>query len=316
MVLAAGLGTRLRPLTLLRAKPALPVLGRPLLRWTLEALARYGFDEVVVNTHHLPATVRRAVGSVPGLSVRFSHEPRILGTGGGPRKVRRWLGEGPVLVVNGDVAFDLDLTRLVERHLASGARVTLGLRPNPDPERYGPVVTDARGRVLSIRRRPRPGDRVSLFTGLHVLDPALLARLPPGPSDSVGDLYVPMIDAGERVDSLRLRGPWFDLGTPDDYRLSQLRMLRRGFASRPPAALLVDPSARVHSGARVSRSVVGERSVVAEGASVVDSVLWAGVRVGRGARVEDAILADGVEVLPGEVVRGGVRTAAAGRGRR
>src|SRR5688500_12168354 len=98
MVMAAGLGTRMRPLTALRAKPALPVLNRPLLHFTLEALARAGVREVAINTHHLPRTVRAAVGSSCGLRVHWSHEPTILGTGGGPRAARRFLGDEPFLL--------------------------------------------------------------------------------------------------------------------------------------------------------------------------------------------------------------------------
>ena len=118
MVLAAGLGTRMRPLTLLRAKPALPVMNRPLIHWTLERLARHGVREVVINLHHLPGSVTRAVGdgSAFGLKVHFTRERTILGTGGGPRKARALLGEGPVLIVNGDVLFDFDLGALMRQH--------------------------------------------------------------------------------------------------------------------------------------------------------------------------------------------------------
>ena len=137
MVLAAGLGTRMRPLTLLRAKPALPVMNRPLLHWTLDLLARNGVTEVMINLHHLPFTVMEAVGDgrVFGLRVTYSREPRILGTGGGPRKVRSFFGDDPFILVNGDMVFDFDLRGLVRRHEKTGARATLALRPNPDPRR-------------------------------------------------------------------------------------------------------------------------------------------------------------------------------------
>ena len=134
MVLAAGYGLRMRPLTRLVAKPALPVLNRPLLHWTLERLARAGVREVIVNTHHLADTVESAARGARGLGLKVRtvrEEPEILGTGGGPRAVRDWLGKGPVLLVNGDVLFTMDLRALVARHRARGARATLALRPNP-----------------------------------------------------------------------------------------------------------------------------------------------------------------------------------------
>ncbi|HEX9710648.1 MAG TPA: nucleotidyltransferase family protein, partial [Candidatus Thermoplasmatota archaeon] len=172
MVLAAGLGTRMRPLTRLRAKPALPVMNRPLLHWTLGLLARNGVTEVMINLHHLPWTVMEAVGdgSVFGLRVSYSREPRILGTGGGPRKVRSFFGDAPFILVNGDILFDFDLRGLLRRHEKARARATLALRPNPDPRRYSSIRTAKDGRVLSLaglprRRRGTP----SLFTGVHVL---------------------------------------------------------------------------------------------------------------------------------------------------
>ena len=176
MVLAAGYGLRMRPLTLLRAKPALPVLNRPLLHWTLERLARAGVREVVVNAHHLPETIEAAVRQARGLGLRLKtvrEADEILGTGGGPKAVREWLGEGPVLLVNGDVLFDLDLRALVARHRALGARATLALRPNPGG--YSPVVSQPRtGRILSIAGRPRPADG-------HGLDVRERPRPRPGP---------------------------------------------------------------------------------------------------------------------------------------
>jgi len=141
MVLAAGLGLRMRPLTLLRAKPALPVLDRPLMQFTLERLARAGVRDVVVNLHHLPESVVEALGPGRryGLRIHYSREPEILGTGGGPRAVRDFFGREPFLLVNGDVFFDFDLRALVARHLASGAVATLALRPQPDARSYSPV---------------------------------------------------------------------------------------------------------------------------------------------------------------------------------
>lgn len=306
MVLAAGLGMRMRPLTLLRAKPALPVLNRPLLRWTLELLARHGVTDVVINLHHLAETIVSAVGDggAFGLRVAYSRERTILGTAGGPRRVRDFFGEGLALIVNGDVAFDFDLTRLVARHRASGARATLALKPNPDPRWYSPIVTAEGGRIRSIAGvPPRAAGTVSLFTGVQVLDPAILDRLPQGPSETVRDLYAPLLARGERLLGLRVPGPWYDLGSPAAYIASQLSMLRSGFRGLGRRRGLVDPSARVADGARVFRSIVGAGAVVESGASVVGSVVWDGVVVGRGAVVDGSILAGGVRIGAGESVR-------------
>jgi mannose-1-phosphate guanylyltransferase len=303
MILAAGLGTRMRPLTRLLAKPALPVLDRPLLHWTLESLAAAGVREVAINTHHLPATVRKAVGSGRrwGMRVTWSHERAILGTGGGPRRLRAFLGDEPFLLVNGDVFFRFDLRPLVARQKRTEAPVVLGLIPNPDPRRYSTVTMDGRGRIRAIAGQPRAvSGQPWLFTGVHLIDPALLDRLPPGRSDSVLDLYIPMLREHERIEGIALRGAWYDLGAPPLYLASQLAMIRTMRVPGRARGCLVDPGAVVKTGARVSRSVVGRASVVGEGAVVEDSVLWAGSRIGAGCVVRGSIVA-------GAAIRAGSR---------
>jgi len=316
-VLAAGLGLRMRPLTRLVAKPALPVLNRPLIQWTLEALAGAGVREVMVNLHHLPHTVESAVGDGArfGLRVRYSRERAILGTGGGPRRVRRFFGGAPALLVNGDMAFGLDLSKLIERHRSSGACATLALRPNPEPERYGSIVTTRSGRVKALVDRPAPARGVeSMFAGIHVIDPEILEDLPPGPSGTVRDLYPSLISAGRLIQGVRMRGAWHDLSTPGLYLASQRALLRSG-ALGPRGGRLVDPRASVERSARVTESIVGPGSHVSARASVDGSVIWDGVSVGTGARVTGSILTSGVRIRPAERVAGQILVASSG-GRR
>jgi NDP-sugar pyrophosphorylase family protein len=310
MVLAAGLGTRMRPLSDLLAKPVLPVLNEPLLHHTLRLLARHGFRDVVINTHHRPDTIRRALGSGRGrrfgVRVRYSHEPVILGSGGGPRLVREFFGTGPALLVNGDCVFDFDLTQLLRRHRATGAAATLALRPNPDVRRYGPVVTGRGGWIRSMRRLPHPArGTVSLFTGVQLLDPALLEELPEGPSDIVGDLYAKLLARGGRLLGVRVRGPWFDLGSPAFYLRSQLRLLSQS-KGHTRGASLVARGARVAKDAQVVRSVVGRGSRIGARARVSGSVLWPGARIGANARVTESIVARGGRVAEGERVARGI----------
>lgn len=295
MVLAAGLGERMRPLTLSRAKPVLPLLNRPLICWTLERLARAGVKEVVVNLHHRPESVRRVVGDGRslGLSVRYSREPTLLGTGGGPRRVRRWLGRDPVLLVNGDIFFDFNLGTLLRRHREMKAEVTLALCANPDPGCYSLVLTDARDRVTSIGRGPRKSRAApALFAGIHVISPGLLERLPPGPSDTVKDLYLPLIAQGRPPSAVWLRGAWYDLGRRESYHAAAMALLRRPWAR----TIAVHRQAQVHPHASVFRSVLGAGCVVAAGARVRSSVLWEGVSVGAGATIRNCVVADRVAI--------------------
>jgi mannose-1-phosphate guanylyltransferase len=162
------------------------------------------------------------------------------------------------------------------------------------------VVTGAAGRILSIAGRPRPArGRVSLFTGVHVLDPALLDRLPAGASDSVRDLYAPLVAEGARVLGVRVRGAWYDLGAPAQYLDAQRRMLRRRGLEG-----VVGRGAQVAGGARVTAAVVGAGCRIARGARVEASVLWEHVTVGAGAVLRRCVIADGVRIAEGERLEG------------
>jgi mannose-1-phosphate guanylyltransferase len=305
MILAAGFGLRMRPLSLLRAKPALPVLNRPLIHWTLERLARSGVRDVIINLHHLPDTIRgeMGIGRRLGIRVRYSYERKVLGTGGGPRAVRDFFGDEPCLIVNGDIWFDFAVERLLAHHRRLGALATLALRPNPDPRHYSPVILGSQADIRAIGGRPRPRRGAPfLFTGVHILEPHLLDRLPRGESDSVRHMYLPAIAHGEKIAGVALRGAWYDLGTPELYLRAQRALLRRAGLGTGGAS--VHESVRVGRGARVSGSVIGPHCRIGEDASVEGSVLWERVRVGRGARVRGAILTTGSEVGEGERVSG------------
>lgn len=309
IILAAGLGLRMRPLTRLRAKPALPVLNRPLLHWTLLALRKAGVREVLINTHHRPASIRRAVadGGGYGMRVVYSHERRILGSLGALVKARGFVGGQTFLTVNGDMVFDFDLGQMLEKHRSSGALATVSLQPFPKQGSYRAVVTDRRGRLLSFGGHPRPAPgRAWHFTGVQLIDPALLDGLPSGYSESPRDLYGPLIAAGARVFGCRLPGAWYDLSSPPLYLSSQMQLLQQGFGNSRDR-VCVAATARIGRGAWIEQSVIGEGCVIGSGAVVLQSVLWNETRVSPGARVEASILASGAKLLAGERVRNRIR---------
>jgi NDP-sugar pyrophosphorylase family protein len=298
VILAAGLGTRMRPLTDRTAKPALPVLNEPLIVRTLRQLKRAGVSEVMVNLHHRPESIRAAINeSDLGLKIRYSRETAILGTGGALRKVRAWVGRAPVTVVNGDVIFDFDLRAMMAAHRKSGALATLALKPNLDPGRYKPVVADRTGRIVSIRGRPasRRGS-LCLFASVHIIEPIILDRLPPGASDTVGDLYIPLLREGAHLQGVRQSGVWHDLGSPAGYLRAQIRLLADRGRKR---SVLIDPSVRLGKGARVARSVIGAGCVIEASARIEGSVVWDGALVKSGASVRNCIVMSGTEVAKG-----------------
>jgi mannose-1-phosphate guanylyltransferase len=309
MVLCAGLGTRLRPLTERVPKPAVPVCGVPLVRWSLGLLAGAGIRRAVVNVHHLPeamaAAAREAAASL-GLDLAVSPEPVIAGTGGALREARPLLGRADaVVVLNGDVLFDVDLPAAVAAHLASGALATMALLPMPAAARWAAVEVDPGGRVRRIAGRFGPGGEGLTpwhFPGVHVVSPELVAGIPAAPFelDVNRDVYPPLMARG-LVRGLAVEGYWNDLGTPARYLAANLDAaagrvpLGRFGGLRPPPRL--SPGAIVEPGAEVgAEAVLGEGCVVPAGARVDRAVLWPGTRLAPGEAVVDAVAAGDLRV--------------------
>jgi NDP-sugar pyrophosphorylase family protein len=222
MILAAGLGTRLRPLTNTIPKPLLPVAGTPLIAWNLLLLRQHGFHEVVINLHHLGPMIERALGtgSKFGLRIIYSQEPVILGTGGGIKQAEPHFSGDPVLVLNGDTLFELDLTALCAFHRERKAAATLVLREDPEAARWGLVEVAAGNRIVRITGRglSDPGPtQPRMFAGVHILNPRLLRDVKPGVESSIIDPYVAAIARGEPVLGYDLHGYWSDVGTPERY---------------------------------------------------------------------------------------------------
>ncbi|HHQ48230.1 MAG TPA: hypothetical protein ENK19_05030, partial [Acidobacteria bacterium] len=288
MVLAAGRGRRMRPLSDVLPKPALPVLDRPLVRFALEQAARAGAPRLVVNTWHLAERMARAVREAAhGLPpIALSSEPELLGGAGGLAlaRDRGLLGtEGPVIVVNGDGVLDLDPAPLVAAHRERSDDVTLALLPHPGSDRWSRVLLDETGRITAILRgEERTPDREAfLYPGVMIVSRRALNALPSGPGETAERLWWPARDAG-RLGGVIVRGTWREVGTPEDY----LKAVIERLAGRCwlHASARVDPTATVLSamigrdcavGARttVERSAIAEGVTVEPGAVVVDSVI-------------------------------------------
>lgn len=222
MILAAGLGTRLRPLTNTIPKPLLPVAGTPLIVWNLLLLKRHGFHDVVINLHHLGPMIQQALGdgSKFGLRIIYSPEPVILGTGGGIKQAEPHFSGEPVLVVNGDTLFDLDLSALCAFHRERRAAATLVLRQDVEAARWGLVEVTAEQRIVRITGRGATDAApvtLRMFAGVHILHPRLLREVKKGAPSSIIDAYVAAIVRGEPVLGYDLTGYWSDVGTPERY---------------------------------------------------------------------------------------------------
>ncbi|CUQ68355.1 nucleotidyltransferase family protein [Candidatus Nitrospira inopinata] len=222
MILAAGLGTRLRPLTDGMPKPLLPVGGTPLIVWNLLLLRRHGFRDVVINLHYLGSMIEEALGdgSQFGLRITYSKETTILGTGGGIKRAEPYFNGEPVLVLNGDTLVELDLKEVMAFHFAEKAVATLVLREDSDAARWGLVEVGAEHRIVRITGKglDDSGPTVPrMFAGIHILDLCLLRDVPRETALSIIDPYVAAIQRGERIVGYDMQGYWSDVGTIERY---------------------------------------------------------------------------------------------------
>ncbi|MDQ3219898.1 MAG: NDP-sugar synthase [Acidobacteriota bacterium] len=291
MILAAGFGTRLFPLTIDRTKPAIPFLGKPLVGYVAEYLARFGLKDFVVNLHHQPQSVINALGDGTDFGVKIEYtfeEPDILGTAGGLDNARHLLEDDMFLVVNGKIITDIDIAEAIETHKNSGAIATMVLKPNTKRERFTIVGTED-GFVKGFGDYAKPFTEGEIrdtehdiftplmFTGIHIMEPEVFNYIPRGIySDIVPYFYNPALIKGEKIAAHVTDANWFELSTIPRYLDISLAMMN---------------SEKVHCGNNCSFS---------PDAAVRDSVIWDDVSIGDGANLYRTIIADGVSIEAGE----------------
>ena len=304
-ILAAGFGTRLWPLTEDRTKAAIPFLNRPLIAYSVEYLASHGIRDIIVNLHHQPDSIRRALGDGSNFGVRitYSFEEEIRGTSGALDAVRESLLDDDFLVINGKIITNIDLGRAIAEHRSQKALATLVLRENVLREHFSIVEVDNRNWITRFAGFPdgvtsqavsayaiggptsaitTNGSVPLMFTGIQVLSPRIFDYIPRGCfSHSTIDVYPRAIAEGEPVIADISTGDWYEMSTLSRYLEASLRLRRES-----------------------NRSIVaGEGCVIEDGASVEDAVLWNNVTVERGARVSNSVLAEGVRIPAGSEIQ-------------
>ena len=229
MILAAGLGTRLRPLTDTIPKPLLPVGGLPLIVWNLLLLRAGGIREVIINLHYLGSMIEETLGdgSRWDMRITYSHEAELLGTGGGLKAAERFFDGQPFFVMNGDTLIDLDLQAFLDFHDLQGGVATLVLRDDPQAVQWGAVETDAQDRILRIKgqgieeRGVKRAVNSRMFAGIHILHPSILDDVPRGKPFSIIDSYTRALAGGSRLLGFVHTGYWSDIGTVERFTQAQ-----------------------------------------------------------------------------------------------
>jgi NDP-sugar pyrophosphorylase family protein len=291
MILAAGFGTRLFPLTIDRTKPAIPFLGKPLVGYVAEYLAKFGFEDVVVNLHHQPDSVKEALGdgSDYGVNIHYTLEtPKILGTAGALDNARHLLEDDTFVIANGKIITDIDIAEAIKTHKKSGAIATMILKPNLKREKFTVVETvDGFIKGFGDFAKPLTEEEIKdtahelpnplMFTGIHILEPRVFDYIPRGVySDIVPYFYNPAIKNGEKIAAHVTDANWFELSTIPRY---------------------LDISLAMMNGENV---IKGDNCNISSQANVRDSVIWDDVIIEDGANLYRTILADGVKIESGE----------------
>ena len=316
MVLAAGLGTRLQPLTFEIPKPMVPVLDRPVMAHILDLLEGQGFDRVIANLHWFPDTIRGYFGD----RVEYRHEEELLGTAGGVRNVRDFFGDDLVVVVSGDALTDLDLRVLVERHRSAGGIATLTVKKVPDTREYGVVIHDEDGRIQGFQEKPDPAEALSDLgnCGIYCFSPEIFDYFPKEPfADWAQDVFPELLSHDVPFFVHEIEDYWNDVGSLDELRTGtfdalegRLRLevsgeevadgVRAGEGTslasceQVEGPVWVGAECELGPGTRlVGPLVIGDRARVGEGAALRESIVLPGTRVDAGAILIGAIAGHG-----------------------
>ena len=333
IVLVGGAGTRLRPLTDHLPKPLVPIAGRPLLEHVFVHLAEHGVGRITLATTRRSAAIQSHFGSGDrlGLELSYAYEDSPLGSGGAIATAAAGWTER-FLVLNGDVMSDLDISRLVDSHVARGARVTIALHEVPDPSPYGVVALAGDDRIARFVEKPSPAVAPSRWinAGVWLFEPSVLSELDATRFSRVeDDLFPGLATRREAIYGFKHPGSWIDVGTLETYHRANMEALdahrfARGADDRLPGCA-IDESARVESGVELiaplaigpgtvirsgavvnGRVAIGRDCVVAAGAKIQESVIWDQVRIGEDAIVERSVVASEARIQEAAVVAGSV----------
>jgi mannose-1-phosphate guanylyltransferase len=330
MILAAGLGTRLRPITYAIPKPMVPVLGRPLMEHAVRLLIRHGFGEAIANLHWFPETIEGHFGdgSAFGMELTYSHEERLLGTAGGVRNVAEFLGDS-FLVVAGDALTDIDFGAMREFHESHDGLVTMATKRVAETDQFGVVIADGDGRIQGFQEKPDPAEALSDLanTCIYMFRAEIFDYFPaPGTSNDAGpddppefadwakDVFPALLEADVPFYSHEIDAYWNDIGN--------LEELRQGNLDALSGAVAVDPGApEVAEGVRSASSLddvevegpalVGENVEIGAGVRLEGpAIVGNGCRIGDGAIVRDSILLEGAEVPARGILIGAIASRA------
>jgi mannose-1-phosphate guanylyltransferase/mannose-1-phosphate guanylyltransferase/phosphomannomutase len=312
MVLAAGLGTRLRPLTYEIPKPMVPVLDRPVMAHIVDLCRRQGFDELIANLHYFPDTIRDYFGD----TLEYRYEEELLGTAGGVRNVRDFFGDGLVVIISGDALTDIDLNKLVERHREAGGIATLTVKQVEDTREYGVVLHDSDGRVSGFQEKPDPDEALSNLgnCGIYCFSPEVFDYFPDTDFvDWANDVFPALLENDVPFYIHEISEYWNDVGSLDELRAGTFDALEGNLRIEVPGAEVAD-GVKVSEGSSLPDDCEAEGPVwigrdcqIGSGVRLTGPlVLGDNSRVGDGAALRDSIVFPGTTLADRQIVIGAI----------
>lgn len=325
MVLAAGLGTRLRPLTGSISKPMAPIVNRPVMYHILRLIKKHGYTEAVANLHYHPHAITNyfGKGQKVGIELRYSLEPELLGTAGGVKRVQKFIGNETFLIISGDALTDLDLSRLLKQHREAGGIATLALKRVEDPSNFGVVILDRNNRVVGFQEKPEPGEELSNLCncGIYIFEPAIFDHIPKDIFYDFGKQLFPELVTREiPFHGFEIDGYWNDVGSLEQYRIGNFDALT-GKVKVEISGKEVMPGITVGKGTRVDNSatlvppillgdyctvgkdvkltgplIIGDHSIIEDGADLEGVIKWHASQTGAGAKVLGGIIGRGAHI--------------------
>jgi mannose-1-phosphate guanylyltransferase/mannose-1-phosphate guanylyltransferase/phosphomannomutase len=314
MVLAAGLGTRLRPLTYEITKPMVPVLDRPVMEHIVDLLDRHGIDRIIANLHYFPDSIREYFGD----RIEYRFEEELLGTAGGVRACAEFFGDEPFLVISGDALTDIDLTALAARHRESGGVATLAVKKVPDTREYGVVLHDRDGRITGFQEKPAPEEALSDLgnCGIYVFDPKIFDYFPGRPFvDWAKDVFPVLLENDVPFHIHEVREYWNDVGSLAELRQGtfdalkgELRLEIEGREVRPGVTVAGESPASLSPETEIDGPVwIGRDVQIGSGVRLMGPiVIGDGARIGDGAQLRSSIVFPGTTVEPGAILIGAI----------
>lgn len=330
MIMAAGVGSRLMPLTVNLPKPMVPVANRPVMEHTVKLLRKHGFTDIIANLHYLPHVIRDYFGDGQrfGVNFNYSFEEELLGTAGGVKN-NEWFLDDTFVIVSGDALTDIDLTSLVRFHKQKKALATIALKPVDDVTHYGIVVTDEDGRIVRFQEKPKAEEALSNManTGIYVFDPEIFKLIPSKQYYDFGkNLFPYLVKVGAPFYGCPIDRYWCDIGTLDVYRQAHYDILKGkvyidlsdwmlSSRIRHGANVTIHPTAKILGHAMIGSNtnigtdveiygevVIGDNCVIEDGAVIRGSIIWDGVRISKGTVLNNCIVASNCEIGPNSVV--------------